>query len=178
MLHELGIADLALIEDLSLEFGPGLNVVTGETGAGKSLLQRALALAAGHRGGGEVVRREAEAARITARFDLPAGPATGERLAEIGVPARDGGGIEVVRTVARSGRGQVQLNGKTVALASLLEVGGGLVHLQGQHESLELARPETHLAMLDRAGGTEEVARRYREAFTTATRLVDRLDAL
>lgn len=178
MLHELRIADLALIEDLELDFGPGLNVVTGETGAGKSLLQRALALAAGHRAGNEVVRREADAARITAVFDLPPASVAIERLEAIGVPAQAGGRLEVARTIARSGRGHVQLNGKTVALASLLEVGGGLVHLQGQHESLELARPETHLAMLDRAGGTEPLARRYREAFAQASRLVERLEAL
>ena len=178
MLHELRITDLALIEDLRLEFGPGLNVVTGETGAGKSLLQRALALAAGHRAGSEVVRRDAETARIAAVFDLPGDAARAARLAEIGVATEPGCRLEVVRTVARSGRGQVQLNGKTVALANLLEVGGDLVHLQGQHESLRLAQPETHLAMLDQAGGTGDLARRYREAFSHAGRLVDRLEAL
>ena len=178
MLHELRITDLALIEDLRLEFGPGLNVVTGETGAGKSLLQRALALAAGHRAGSEVVRRDAETARIAAVFDLPGDAARAARLTEIGVATEPGCRLEVVRTVARSGRGQVQLNGKTVALANLLEVGGDLVHLQGQHESLRLAQPETHLAMLDQAGGTGDLARRYREAFSHAGRLVDRLEAL
>ena len=178
MLHELGIADLALIEELALDFGPGLNVVTGETGAGKSLLQRALALAAGHRAGNEVVRREAESARITAVFDLPPRSAAALRLAEIGVPAAEEGRLAISRTISRAGRGQVQLNGKTVALASLLEAGGALVHLQGQHESLELARPETHLAMLDHAGDTGDLARRYREAFAHASRLVERLEAL
>ena len=178
MLHRLGITDLALIEDLALDFGPGLNVVSGETGAGKSLLQRALALAAGHRAGNEVVRRDAEAARITAVFDLPPRSPAALRLAEIGVPGTEGGRLEVSRTVSRAGRGLVQLNGKTVALASLLEAGGSLVHLQGQHESLELARPETHLAMLDHAGATVELARRYREAYALATGLVERLEAL
>ena len=115
MLHRLGITDLALIEDLALDFGPGLNVVSGETGAGKSLLQRALALAAGHRAGNEVVRRDAEAARITAVFDLPPRSPAAIRLAEIGVPGTDGGRLEVSSTVSRAGRGLVQLNGKTVA---------------------------------------------------------------
>lgn len=178
MLHELGITDLALIEELTLDFGPGLNVVTGETGAGKSLLQRALALAAGHRAGNEVVRREADSARITAVFDLPPRSPAALRLAEIGVPPAESGRLEISRTISRAGRGQVQLNGKTVALASLLEAGGSLVHLQGQHESLELARPETHLAMLDHAGGTGELAARHREAFAHASRLVERLEAL
>ena len=71
MLLRLKVTNLALLEDLDLEFGPGLNIVTGETGAGKSLLQRALALAAGHRASSEVVRRGTDTARVEATFQAP-----------------------------------------------------------------------------------------------------------
>jgi DNA repair protein RecN (Recombination protein N) len=180
MLRRLHVSDLALIEELTLEFGAGLNVVTGETGAGKSLLQRALALAAGHRSGAEVVRAGAPSARIEAVFDLPPGDdALADRLREIGVAVEPGGEIVVRRTIASgSARGQVQVNDRTIALATLAEVGTSLVRLQGQHESLRLAQPETHLAMLDGFGATSELLVRYREVWSELVALIGRLDAL
>lgn len=179
MLRRLAVSDLALIEDLSIPFGEGLNVVTGETGAGKSLLQRALAIAAGHRAGGEVVRAGAETTRVETAFALPPGDThLRVRLEELGVAIPADGELRVRRTVARSGRGQVSLNDRPVAVATLLEIGGRLLHLQGQHESLRLAQPETHLAMLDQASSTGDLASAYRAAYATATDLVERLDTL
>ncbi len=179
MLRSLRVRDFALIEDLELSFGPGLNAVTGETGAGKSLLQRALAIAAGHRAGSEMVRAGCAAARVEAVFAT--GPANGpiaRRLAELGIQPDASGDLEVRRTIPRSGRSQVSIGGRPASLATLAEVGALLLHLQGQHESLRLTDPATHLAILDAASGTETDAERYRACYARVTDLVARLDAL
>ena len=178
MLLRLQVADLALLEDLDLEFGPGLNIVTGETGAGKSLLQRALAFAAGHRASADVVRRGRPAARIEATFRLPASARSlVARFEEIGIPL-DGDELLVRRTIAAGGRSRVSINDSAVTLATLNEVGGVLVHLQGQHESLRLAEPEAHVEMLDAACGTLEEAETFRERHADLLKWVARLEAV
>lgn len=178
MLLRLQVADLALLEDLDLEFGPGLNIVTGETGAGKSLLQRALAFAAGHRASADVVRRGRPAARIEATFRLPASARSlVARFEEIGIPL-DGDELLVRRTIAAGGRSRVSINDSAVTLATLNEVGGVLVHLQGQHESLRLAEPEAHVEMLDAACGTLEEAEAFRERHADLLKWVARLEAV
>ncbi len=178
MLRSLRIVDLALIEELTLAFGAGLNVVTGETGAGKSLLQRALALAVGHRAGAEVVRSGTEGARIEATFALPSDGVLAARLERIGVPVGERRELVVRRSVGRSGRSQVVLGGEGATLATLLEIGTDLVSLQGQHESLRLAQPETHLEMLDQASGAGHLAQAYREAWSRLGGCIARLEAL
>jgi DNA repair protein RecN (Recombination protein N) len=179
VLRSLRVKDFALIEDLVLSFGPGLNAVTGETGAGKSLLQRALAIAAGHRAGSEMVRTGCESARVEAVFATghEAGPVA-RRLAALGIAPDASGELEVRRTIARTGRSQVTIGGRPASVATLAELGAALLHLQGQHESLRLADPVTHLAMLDGASGTEEDAARYRACYARVSDLVSRLDAL
>jgi len=179
MLRSLRVNDFALIEDLVLGFGAGLNAVTGETGAGKSLLQRALAIAAGHRAGSEMVRAGCEAARVEAVFAPgPAATDIVQRLAALGIPASASGEIRIRRTIARNGRSHVVINDRPATVATLLEVGSALIHLQGQHESLRLAQAETHLAMLDHAAGTEADAARYRAGHARVTEIVTRLDSL
>src|SRR5690554_933591 len=179
MLRLLRVKDFALIEDLELRFGPGLNVVTGETGAGKSLLQRALAIAAGHRAGSEMVRAGCDAALVEATFDSGERRAEVEaRLARLGVTPSAGGEIAVRRTIARSGRSQVTINGRASTVAALLELGELLIHLQGQHESLRLATAETHLEMLDQAAGTSADAAAFRATYARVAELVSRVDAL
>jgi DNA repair protein RecN (Recombination protein N) len=178
MLLRLKVTNLALLEDLDLEFGPGLNIVTGETGAGKSLLQRALALAAGHRASSEVVRRGADAARIEASFQVPDDARSLlARLDEIGVPVPDRE-LLVRRTIPRAGKARVSINDSSVTLATLNEVGGVLVHLQGQHESLRLAQPEAHVEMLDAACGTLTEAKDFRAQYGALLKLIARLEAV
>lgn len=178
MLRSLRVKDFALIEDLVLEFGPGLNAVTGETGAGKSLLQRALAIVAGHRAGSEMVRAGSDVASVEAVFVRDGG---GTGVPDARVEGRASPVVEEVhvrRTIARNGRSQVTIDGRSSSVAALLELGGALVNLQGQHESLRLAQPEAHLAMLDQATGNEDAARSYRDAFARTSELIARLDAL
>ncbi len=179
MLRDLHVTDLALIEDLTLEFGPGLNVISGETGAGKSLLQRAVAMALGVRTGTEIVRAGKEAARVEARFAWPPECADlEERVRARGVPLDDEDDLRVRRTVTRAGRGQVAMNGKTIPLAVLVEVGAALAQLQGQHESLRLSQAEAHLGMLDDFAGLGERAAEYRRLYAELGDRVARLEAL
>src|SRR5262249_1748129 len=167
MLHWLRVRDLALIDDLALEFGSGLNVITGETGAGKTLLTRGLLLAAGQRAGSELVRSGADAAVIEAEFDCPA--AVGPRLADLGlVLDHDGSGevsIQVRRTVARTGRSQVVINDRIATLATLGEIGASLLRVYGQHEYLGLTEAESHLTMLDAAANLGPEASRLASRF-------------
>ncbi len=153
MLTHLRISNFALLDDVALELGEGFNVLTGETGAGKSLLVDAVALLRGGRASAEVVRAGADEARIEALFE-PAGAAAkglAERLAAVGVePAEEG--LVVRRVVGRGGRGKVWVNGGLSTAAALAELAGGLIDLAGQHEHQTLTDPARHLSILDAHG--------------------------
>ncbi|MDG2307263.1 MAG: DNA repair protein RecN [Candidatus Binatia bacterium] len=179
MLRDLHVSDLALIEDLTLEFGPGLNVISGETGAGKSLLQRAVAISLGSRTASDVIRGGKDTARVEARYVWPPESADLEaRVRARGVPVDEEADLRVRRTVSRVGRGQVAMNGKTVPLSVLVEVGAALAQLQGQHESLRLAHAESHLEMLDEFADTTALAGEYRERYAELADRIARLEAL
>jgi DNA repair protein RecN (Recombination protein N) len=180
MLKTLRIRNLVTIEDLRVEFGPGLNVLTGETGAGKSIVVDALGLAAGERGDSALVRSGADRSVIEAAFDLaPRGPLAA-LLAERGL---DAGEDELVvrRELAASGSGRVLVNGSPSTVGVLREIGESLVDLHGQHEHQGLLSPERHVELLDSFGGHEEtrqaVAAAYRHAVDANARMT-RLHAL
>ncbi len=151
MLSSLTIRDFAIIDRVTLELGPGLTVITGETGAGKSILISALNLVLGGRATTDVIRAGAEAATVEAVFDPGEAPELTARLADAGV-ALDGPLI-VRRVLARNGRHRVYLNDTAVTLGTLAQVAGGLVDISGQHEHYSLLRTEFHLDLLDRMAG-------------------------
>jgi DNA repair protein RecN (Recombination protein N) len=144
MLRELRIRDFAIIDDLSVHFHPGLNVITGETGAGKSVILHALALLCGARASPEVIRSDAESASIEGLFEHVEQGELGEAL---GLTAGDE--ILVRRVVAPSGRGRVYVNGSPSTVAILAQLGESLVHLYGQHDQALLLRPSSHRELLD-----------------------------
>jgi DNA repair protein RecN (Recombination protein N) len=151
MLTHLRITDYALLDDVEISFGPGFNVLSGETGAGKSLLVEAVSLLRGGRISADVVRAGAEEARIEAVFEPPHGPAADalrERLLRAGIdPAEDG--LVVRRVVGRTGRGRVYINNTLSTVAALGSVAGVLIELAGQHEHQTLGDPAHHLSILD-----------------------------
>jgi DNA repair protein RecN (Recombination protein N) len=167
MLKTLRIRNLVTIDDLSVEFGPGLNVLTGETGAGKSIVVDALGLAAGSRGDSALVRSGADRSVIEAAFDHPPHGPLAALLAERGLDAEDGELI-VRRELAASGSGRVLVNGSPSTVGVLREIGEHLVDLHGQHEHRGLLGPDRHIALLDSFGGHEDT----RSAVAAAHRVV------
>ncbi len=152
MLRVLRIANFAIIDDLEVAFGPGLNVLTGETGAGKSIVFDALGLTLGARARSDMVRAGAAGAIVEAAFEIPdaaGGLAARALLGEAGVDVPDGGELIVRRRVAKNGRSRVYLNGAMGPTSLLCAVGERLVNVHGQHAHQSLLRPATHLELLD-----------------------------
>ena len=157
MLIELGIRNYAVIDDLTLKLGPGLNALTGETGAGKSIVVGALSLLLGERASSEVVRAGSDRAVIEGVFDVRERPALLERLDALGIEAEDGLLI-LKREVQAEGRNRAWVNGSPATATVVGELGGALVDLHGQHEHQTLLRSEEQRGILDAFAGAEEVA--------------------
>ncbi len=150
MLTGLSIRDVVLIEKLDLAFGPGLTVLTGETGAGKSILLDSLGLALGARADAGLVRQGAAQAGVSARFLPPSGHAVHALLDELGLPSEDE--IVLRRSVEKTGRSRAWVNDAPVGAAALKQLGLLLVEVQGQHDQMGLADPAGHLRLLDSYG--------------------------
>jgi DNA repair protein RecN (Recombination protein N) len=152
MLVSLSIRDVVLIERLDLSFQAGLTVLTGETGAGKSILLDALGLALGGRGEAAMVRAGAERLSVSAAFAPPPGHAVWAMLAEQGLSAPADEPLVLRRTVARDGRGKAFVNDQPVGVALLRALGDALVEVHGQFEAQGLLNPGTHRVLLDAFG--------------------------
>ena len=154
MLRELRIRDVAIIEDVAVEFGPGLNVLSGETGAGKSIILGALGLILGARGSADMVRAGAESAEVQARVDLD--PALIDALNQLDLPgATEDEGLLLRRIVMRNGRSRAYVGQSAVPIASLRRLAGLLVDYASQHEHQVLLDERRHAGILDRFGGLE-----------------------
>jgi DNA repair protein RecN (Recombination protein N) len=169
MLTALRISGFAIVDRVEVEFGPGLNVVTGETGAGKSILMDALHLVLGGRMGSDVLRDGADEVVVEALFELPPGHAVLERVAASGLPAPAGSGeLLVRRTSSRSGRGRAFINGALCTVGMLETCLRGLLDVTAQHEHVSLLDESTHLPLLDAfagAAGDGGPGAPYREAW-------------
>jgi DNA repair protein RecN (Recombination protein N) len=152
LIEVLRVRDLATIEELELQPGPGLNVLTGETGAGKSVLLGAVALLAGRRVSKELVRSGAQEASVEA---ILADPALLARARELGLAGEGDAELLVARSISSEGRGKVQINGRLATSALLAELLGDALEIVSQGEHLALLRPEVQLELLDRHGGLE-----------------------
>ncbi len=163
MLVELHVTDFALIDRLDLVFGPGLNILTGETGAGKSIIIDALGLALGERAGADLVRTGSVRATVEAVFDLTGAPAeVRRRLAEVGLDAEEGEEtLLVTREIAKSGgKSQCRINGRLMPVSVLKEIAEGLVDVHGQHEHQSLLSSDRHVDILDNWCGKDSLALR------------------
>lgn len=158
MLHSLYIRNFALIEELTLEFQPGLTVITGETGAGKSILLGALGLVLGDRASSELVRSDASKAVIEAVFqgDIPA--ALSPLIESAGIDETEG--LILRRELSASGQSRAFMNDTPCSVALLRQAGELLIDLHGQHEHQMLLNPQTHAGMLDDFAGTAPLAAR------------------
>jgi DNA repair protein RecN (Recombination protein N) len=155
MLLELAITDFAIIDELRIPFEPGLNVLTGETGAGKSIIIDALGAVLGERVGADVVRTGSKAARIEATFDVSSAmerPDLAGVMDDLGVEPEEGVLI-FRREIAAGGRSTARINGRAATAGMLARLGGLLVDIHGQSDHLSLLRASEHLDVLDRFAG-------------------------
>ena len=173
MLRELHISGLGVIDDLDLEFDPGLNVLTGETGTGKTMVTVGLSLALGARASASMVRPGANAARVQARFDV--GDAT-DGLDEWA----DDGEVLLARTVGADGKGSARLGRQLATAGALAEVGSALVEVHGQHQGQRLLSVVTQAAFLDRFAGERHLVTLgdYQEVFERLRVAIATLDEL
>src|SRR5213595_1584801 len=159
MLRELRIRNFAVIESVAVEFRPGLNVLTGETGAGKSMLIDAILLVLGARAQTDVIRSDADTATIEAVFDVEPRGAVAAALEEAGL-ALDDGLLVARRELSRSGRHRAFVNDAAVTVGLLERLGDHLVEVHGQHEHARLLEPARQLELLDRFADAEELRER------------------
>ncbi len=163
MLSLIHVRNYAVIDEVELELGPGLSVVTGETGAGKSILVDALGLALGDRADSTTVRSGAERAEISVLFECPAGHPALALLAELGLDENET--CTLRRVVGQDGRSRAFINGRPVTLADLKQVGSLLVDIHGQHAHQSLLQAGNQRALLDAQGGLVPLAERVAEAY-------------
>src|SRR5436305_2848402 len=160
MLTRLSIRDIVLIDRLDLDFAPGLSVLTGETGGGKSILLDAFALALGARGDVGLVRNGAELGQVTAAFELPASHPVRVLMAANDILAEDELILRRVQFV--DGRTRAFVNDQPVSAQALKALGGALVEIHGQHDDRALVDAATHRRLLDAFGGLDQRAEEIR----------------
>jgi DNA repair protein RecN (Recombination protein N) len=163
MLAALSIRDIVVIDKLDLEFGPGLFVLTGETGVGKSILLDALSLALGSRGDVSLVRRGAGQGQVTASFDLDPSHPVFALLSDNGIEAE--GAVILRRVQGADGRSRAFLNDISVSAQLLRQVGRALVEIHGQHDERALIDPSGHRDLVDAFGGLSAEAARLGDAY-------------
>ena len=157
MLISLSIRNIVLIEALDLDFGPGLAVLTGETGAGKSILLDALGLVLGARADSGLVRQGTDQASVTAGFDLAADSPVMPMLLDNGLDAEPGEPLLIRRTVKKDGGSRAFINDQPCSAALLREIGAALVEIHGQHDDRGLMNPRGHRLLLDHYGRCDTV---------------------
>lgn len=167
MLTRLTIQDVVLVDRLDLDIRQGLSVLTGETGAGKSIILDSLGLATGARGDAGLIRAGAPQAAVTAEFDLPAGHALYDFLEDKGLALEAGEPLLLRRVVSRDGRSKAFVNDQSVSVSVLKALGDGLLEVHGQHETVGLLDPRTHAAMLDAYGNCAAEKAAVAEAYRT-----------
>jgi DNA repair protein RecN (Recombination protein N) len=164
MLTELRIKNFAIIEALVLPLAPGFNVLSGETGAGKSIIVGALGMLLGERANADMIRTGTERATVEGTFDVTSDGALAKTLDDRGIEVEDGL-VVLKREVATSGRGRAWINGTSVTAAALAEIGRLLVNLHGQHEAQTLLDPDSQRLILDAFAGASGHAATVRIAF-------------
>lgn len=177
MLRELRIRNFAVIDEVRLELGPGLNALTGETGAGKSIIVGALSLLLGERASTDDVRAGEGRALVEAAFDVADREPVRRRCEEAGIEVEDGW-LVLRREVRREGRNRAWVNGSPATAGLIWDLGSALVELHGQHEHQRLLRPEEQRRILDAFAGAEGLAAEVGRAHGELGEVRDRLEEL
>jgi DNA repair protein RecN (Recombination protein N) len=176
MLAQLTITDFAIIESLSVTFSEGLTILSGETGAGKSIMINAVNLILGGRASPDLIRTGAERAVVEALFQLPAESPLAESLDKMGIPFQ--GEVLIKRTISREGRSRVWVNGSLATLHMISSLAPHLISISGQNEHQLLLRPDNHLYILDDFGGLTQDRLRFNELYRDYYGLKDKEERL
>jgi DNA repair protein RecN (Recombination protein N) len=178
MLRDLSIKNFAIIDELSVSFGAGLNVISGETGAGKSIIIGAVSLLLGDRATSEMIRTQADSATVEALFDISSNDALREKIAAIGFNAGDE--LIIRRVISRTGKNKALINGQMATLANLSAISESLINICGQHEHQLILNAETHVDILDEFGAClplrasyEVVYNKYQQLQAQMTKLTE-----
>ena len=176
MLVELRIRNFAIIDELQVSFGDGLNVISGETGAGKSIIIGAISLLLGDRASMDMIRSSEDTATVEACFTIAGMEALREKLEEMGF--FEGDEIVIKRTISRSGKNRVYINGSMANLAVLSSLSELLVNICGQHEHQVILNKENHIDILDDFGGLQPLKKEYEVLYAKYNFLSARLREL
>lgn len=172
MLINLSIQNIAVIEKANADFSDGFNILTGETGAGKSLLIDSLSMVLGMRTSRDLVRQGADSASVTALFSSDID------LGEFDIEPEEDKSILLSRKLSQDGKNICKINSQTVPLSTLRAVGERLVAIHGQHDNISLLKPSYHLTLLDRFAKNEEILSLYKAAYKKAKDAKEKLESM
>ncbi|MEN9724332.1 MAG: repair protein RecN [Pseudomonadota bacterium] len=175
MLETLKIKNLAVIDTAEIPFEPGLNILSGETGAGKSIILEAVSLLLGSRASASWIRSGCDEAIVEGIFRLEELPEIQSRLSSLGFQEQENRELLIKRTVHRSGKHRITINGELATLQNLQALGSGLIELCSQHEHQSLLKPQTQLELLDRYGKLDAIRSRYASAWNQLRALESQL---
>ena len=177
MLVGLKIENIAVIESATIAFDKGLNVLTGETGAGKSIVIDSINAVLGERTSRELIRSGTDNASVYAEFS-DVSPAVGALLDEAGIERMPDNSLTLSRKLSASGKNSCRVNGCAVTVSMLKEIGSLLINIHGQHDNQSLLSPEKHCGFIDKLAENEELRKNYRRVFSQLVSVKKELDAL
>ena len=179
MLQSLKIQNVALIEEVELEFHEGLNVLTGETGAGKSILVDSLGVILGARISPDLIRQDTDELRVEGSFTLTPNHPLVSELTELDIPLEEDGSLILARRVNRNGKNSVRVNGWQVTVGTLKNIGRQLIQVHAQHDTLEIFSASFALDTLDQADESlKKVKENYRKEYFSWRNLIEELEEL
>jgi len=178
MLQELDIRNYALIERVKIVFSEGLNILTGETGAGKSIIIGALGLVLGERSSPDVIRTGADSAYVRAIIDISKSPSVNDLLSETNLKDEDSDILILSREISKNGRNKYVVNDQSSTLQTIRQIGDNLVDIHGQHEHQTLFRPEKHIEILDDFGGLKDLVQQNTDIYNDLKKLLSERDFL
>ena len=176
MLHDLSITNFAIIDELHVSFADGLNIISGETGAGKSILIGAVSLLLGDRATAEMIRTKMDTATVEALFNIQNNKPLQEKLTAMGFSA--GAELVIRRVISRNGKNRVQINGQMATLANLGRISESLINICGQHEHQVILCAENHIDILDEFGGCLGERRAYEDIYLRHQQICSRIEKL
>lgn len=176
MLNDLSIKNFAIIDELQVSFGEGLNVISGETGAGKSIIIGAVSLLLGERATADMIRTQADAAVVEALFDVASNSGLREKIAAMGFSASDE--LIIRRVISRTGKNKTLINGQMATLANLAAISESLINICGQHEHQLILNAEKHIDILDEFGACLDLRDDYLLGYNRYLQIREQIERL